>query len=380
MKITRIAARGDGVAEDGSYWPGTAPGDTVEGGAIRPGAHRQVPPCRHFGRCGGCQLQHVDTVAYRAFLRDRVDEALRAHGLRASVAEAHLSPPRARRRAVMQVARQGKVALVGFHQARSHAVVDMHECHVLRAELFALVTPLRDLAARIGLDQGKLHLTLTDQGVDLGVIGQVTPVQERGLIDFVLSRQLPRCWVDSGLGPAPLIQPEPPAITLSGVAVPFPPGAFLQATQDGEAALVAAVRAIVPEGRTLDLFAGLGTFALALGSDAVEGDAAAIGALRSTGRVRTLHRDLFRRPMTAAELAPYDAVVLDPPRAGAKEQMPALAAAAVRRIAYVSCNPATFARDAAVLVKGGWRLTGVVPVGQFLWSTHVELVAGFARA
>ncbi|MDQ3075033.1 MAG: class I SAM-dependent RNA methyltransferase, partial [Pseudomonadota bacterium] len=182
--------------------------------------------------------------------------------------------------------------------------------------------------------------------------------------------------------PEPRYEPGPVTISLSGHRVAFPSGAFLQATADGEAALVAAVReAVGPASRPLDLFAGLGTFALALNGEVTAAEAArdAVLALMATRRVMAIHRDLYRRPFDPAELSPHDAVILDPPRSGALEQVRHLAASSVARIAYVSCNPATFARDAEILVAGGYSLGWVKPVGQFRWSTHVELASAFSR-
>jgi 23S rRNA (uracil1939-C5)-methyltransferase len=191
--------------------------------------------------------------------------------------------------------------------------------------------------------------------------------------------------VDDGLGPETRWEPQPVTIALSGTPVPMPPGAFLQATADGEAALVAAVRAALGAPRTTaDLFAGLGTFALALPGKvyAAEGARDAVLSLKAAASGRPVfveHRDLYRRPLTVAELDRFDAVVLDPPRSGAREQTEALAACQARVIAYVSCNPSSFARDARMLVDGGWRLEWIQPVGQFRWSTHVELAARFVR-
>jgi 23S rRNA (uracil1939-C5)-methyltransferase len=207
--------------------------------------------------------------------------------------------------------------------------------------------------------------------------------QAEALSEFARANGLARLALDDGYGPQTLWEPAPVTVTLGGVAVALPHGAFLQATDDGEAALVAAVREAVGEAGTIaDLFAGLGTFALSLRGRiyAAEGARDAVLALKAAGRgLFVEHRDLFRRPLETAELDRFDAIVLDPPRAGAKEQVARLAAARVGRIAYVSCNPATFARDAAVLAAGGYRPDWVKPVGQFRWSTHVELAACFSR-
>ncbi|MEA3061264.1 MAG: rRNA (uracil1939-C5)-methyltransferase [Sphingomonadales bacterium] len=392
--VVRLAARGDGVTESGRYVPMTAPGDRVaESGEIEPGPHRQMPPCRHFPECGGCQLQHVDDEAYAAYLRDRIAAALGAQGLSSpDIHPAHLSPPNTRRRASLKVERRGKTVLVGFHAEASHRIVDMRECHILRPELFALVAPLRALLGTLlgPRSGGGVRMALADQGVDLLLEGVETEglAAAEALTAFAREHRLARLALDDGFGPQTRWEPEPATVTLGGVPVPLPHGAFLQATAEGEAALVDAVREAVGEARTVaDLFAGLGTFALSLAGRilAVEGARDAALALKAAasraGRsVFVDHRDLFRRPLDVAELDRFEAVVLDPPRAGAKEQVALLARSAVPRIACVSCNPATFARDARTLADGGYALSWVKPVGQFRWSTHVELAALFTRA
>ena len=312
--------------------------------------------------------------------------ALAQHGLATEVQPAHLSPPRTRRRASLRALRAGGRVLIGFNAARSHDIVDMHECHVLDPRLFALVAPLRKLLGSIMAQKrsADVMLTLTDQGVDVALKGVTADGLDavEALTAFCERHRLARLTIDEGYGPEPRYEPQPVTITLSGTAVSFPSGAFLQATADGEAALVDAVReAVGAAQRPLDLFAGLGTFALALGGGVTAAEAArdAVLALMATRRVTAVHRDLYRRPYDAAELGAHDAAVLDPPRSGAVEQVGQIAASAVARIAYVSCNPATFARDAEVLVAGGYMLDWVRPVGQFRWSTHVELAAAFSR-
>ncbi len=379
-RIVRLAARGDGVTDSGRFFPMTAPGDAVgEDGKVTPGPHHQVPPCRHFPECGGCQLQHVDDAAYAAFLKDRIASALAQQGLPApEILEPHLSPPCSRRRAALKAAG----GQIGFNAEASHRIVDMRECHILRPELFALVAPLRRLLE----GRAAIAMTLADRGVDLlleGVSAEGLEATE-AMIAFARENGLARLALDDGFGPQTLWEPEPVTITLSGVPVALPHGAFLQATAEGEAALVAAVREAVGEAAVIaDLFAGLGTFALALPGKVYAAEAArdAVLALKGAGRgIFADHRDLFRRPLDVTELNRFEAVVLDPPRAGAKELAPHLAASSVPRLAYVSCNPNTFARDARDLVDGGHRLLWVKPVGQFRWSTHVELAAAFSKA
>lgn len=382
-EIVRLAARGDGVTADGRHVAMAAPGDLVApDGAVTPGPHHADPLCRHFPDCGGCQLQHVDDAAYRDYLKDRIAAALAAQGMAApDIRDPHLSPPLSRRRASLKAAG----GLIGFNAEKSHRIVDMRECHILRPELFALVAPLR----RLLNGRASASLTLADQGVDLLIEGISVEglAQTEAMGAFAAEHDLARLAVDDGYGAQTLWEPEPVTVTLGGVPVPLPHGAFLQATADGEAALVAAVREAVGEARLVaDLFAGLGTFALALQGRvyAAEGARDAALALKSAanGAGRAIfvdHRDLFRRPLDIAELNRFEAVVLDPPRAGAREQVEALAGSQVPVLAMVSCNPATFARDAKALADGGYRLDWVRPVGQFRWSTHVELAARFSR-
>ena len=383
--IVRIAARGDGVTPSGRHVPFGVPGDAVlDDGALAYGAHHQEPPCRHFPECGGCQLQHADDDAYRRYLVSRVQSALAQHELSTDIREPHLSPPKSRRRATLRALKVGNGAVLGFNAGKSHRIVDMRECHILRAELFALVDPLRQLLG--GLLEPKrvaeVQLTVVDQGPDV----LLKSVRAEGLqavealTSFAMEQRLARLSLDRGLGAETAYEPETATVTLSGKRIGFPVGGFLQATEDGEAALVEAVRGAAT-GRSADLFAGLGTFALAAGASyAAEASRDAAAALKRASPSMTVeHRDLYRRPLDARELANFDSVILDPPRAGAAEQVTALAASTVRRIAYVSCNPATFARDAMTLVDGGHALEWVKPVGQFRWSTHVELVAAFSR-
>jgi 23S rRNA (uracil1939-C5)-methyltransferase len=387
--IIRIAARGDGVTASGRHAALGAPGDhLLDDGTVVPGPHHRVPPCRHFPECGGCQLQHVDDEAYGDYLVSRVATALAQHGLEAEIRAPHLSPPGSRRRASLRALRVGKGAVIGFNAARSHQIVDMRENHILRPELVGLVAPLRALLARLLPPRrpAEVQMTVADQGVDLllkGVEPQGLEAVE-ALTAFCEAHRLARLSLDQGFGGETFYEPEPATITLSGRPVPLPVAAFLQATADGEAALVAAVREAVgkePE-RTADLFAGLGTFALALGGQvhAAEASRDAVLALKRAAPAMLLeHRDLYRRPLDETELGGFQAAVIDPPRAGAAEQVARIAASALPRLAYVSCNPATFARDARVLVDGGLVLRWVRPVGQFRWSTHVELAAAFSR-
>ncbi len=391
--ITRLAARGDGVTASGRFVQGAVPGDTVDdAGALTRGPNHVDPACRHFGRCGGCQLQHVNDAVYGDYITDRITEGLRAQGIPApEFKPVHLSPPHSRRRASLRALRQGKRVIVGYAEAGSHKLVDLAQCTVMHPDLMSLVGPLRTLLALLLRDrrQGDVRMTHVDGGVDLMLSGIEVEglAATEALTDFAQKHKLARLSVDEGYGATPRWEPDPVTITLGGVHVPMPEGAFLQATADGEHCLVEAVQhALGDSAAVIDLFAGLGTFSFAIPSvsHAVEGARDAIAALhmaaKQTGRAFSAeHRDLFRRPVTAKELATFDGVVIDPPRAGAREQVAELAASTVPRIAFVSCNPATFARDAKMLIEGGYGLEWIQPVGQFRWSTHVELAAAFSR-
>ena len=394
-EIVRIAAKGDGVAASGRYAAFAAPGDMLlADGTVAPGPHHATPACRHFGVCGGCQLQHCDEASLAEFVRDRVVHAAYGQGLAVEkVAEAHLSPPASRRRATLHAARvNGRVA-IGYREGNSHKLVELAECPVMAPALHALVAPLRTALARHdGRMAVDIELTCADQGVDLAVKGLAVEglAATEAWLDFARAQGLARLTLDQGYGPEALWEPEPATVTLSGVAVPLPPGSFLQASADGEAALVAAAREwLAGTGAVADLFAGLGTFAFALagaGSKVLAVEAALAAHLAckaaaggSRAPVHALHRDLFRNPLMAEELDRFGGVLLDPPRAGAREQVARLAGSKVPRVVYVSCNPSSWARDAAALAAGGYRLAELRPVGQFRWSTHVELASLFLK-
>jgi 23S rRNA (uracil1939-C5)-methyltransferase len=392
-EVLRVAGRGEGVTDDGRYIPFAAPGDQVDAhGAVTPGPHHQEPPCRHFPECGGCQLQHLDDASWSDFIVDRIKGALAQHKLETEIRTPLLSPPRTRRRATLHAERRGRQVLLGFTGQGSHTLIDLQECHVLAPALFALLAPLRGLLAALLPTSRRInvHLALADQGVDVLLDG----LEAEGLAAaeainaFAHRHQLARFSMDEGLGPTSRWEPDPVTITLGGVPVPFPQGNFLQATPEGEAALVSAVYEVAADAGTVaDLFAGLGTFTFAFPAARVYAAEAARDSILSlkaaAGSAQRMvfadHRDLFRRPVTSADLDKFDAVILDPPRAGAREQVAELAKAKAPMIAYVSCNPSTFARDAETLCEGGYTLDWIQPVGQFRWSTHVELAARFSR-
>ena len=346
--------------------------------------------CPHFGACGGCTAQDMPPDAYAASKRDAVLAALAKAGVTAEVLAPVIVPPRTRRRAVFKIASRIEGLHIGFHAAKSHTVIDMHHCDVLTPALFGLVAKLRPALEKL-MGTGEvadLHVTQTDTGFDAAFRWKrnLTP----GLT-AELSRAL------GGIGIARLtlndelvFEIAAPTITFDGIPVKLPPNPFLQSTAEGEAALQTRVREIVGKAKTIaDLFCGVGTFALPLARNAkvhaVEHDAPALAALAAAAKspglkkLTTESRDLFKLPLTPVELAPYDAVVLDPPRAGAEAQAKALTRSKVPVIAYVSCNADSFARDAAILTQGGYVLGPVTPIDQFLWSSHIELVGSFHR-
>jgi len=396
--IVRIAARGDGVTADGRHVPTSAPGDRLlaDGGLLK-GPQHVAALCRHVPDCGGCQLQHLADPTYAAYVRDRIVGALAGQGLSADeIAPPHVSPPRTRRRASLRALRLGKRVQFGFSGQGSHRIIDLVQCEILDSRLFALVAPLRALFARLLPDRrpGSADLALVDQGVDVVLTGLAADglASAEMLRDFAQQNALARLVLDGDDGAMTVWEPDPVTVRFGDVAVAFPPRAFLQATRDGEAALVAEVGSGLGEARMVaDLFAGLGTFALSIANDVAGRKVYAAEAARDLvlalqgagnrlpGRIFPEHRDLFRRPLIAKELDRFDAVILDPPRAGAREQVQEMTRATVPTLVYVSCNPASFARDAATLVAGGYRIARVKPVGQFRWSTHVELVATFRR-
>ena len=415
LTVERVGARGDGIAvHDGMpvYLAFTAPGDRVRArlGAPRDEGRvgtvvdslargaRQAPPCPHFGACGGCAIQHLPDEAYRALKEEIVQAALERRGLdTGDVEPLRRLPSGARRRARLALhrPRQGAVR-VGFHARESHEVVDMRACTVLHPAVLALVAPLRELAERL-LWRGETSaavLTRAESGLD--VLLELPRQPDVALLEllarFAEANDLARLsWRRDEEPATPLAERRRPRVIFAGVAVDLPADSFLQASAEADAVLTELVLAGVGSAkRVLDLYAGLGTFTFALAKrasvHAVDGARGAIAALTSaaarallSGRVTAEVRDLEMRPLMREELRRFDAVVFDPPRAGAKEQARALADSQVPRIVAVSCNPATFGRDARVLVDGGYRLARVVPVDQFLWSVQVELVAWFER-
>jgi 23S rRNA (uracil1939-C5)-methyltransferase len=413
LSVERAGAVGDGIARwrgEPVFLPFTVPGDHVRarlgprrGGGLEghvvelldSGPGRVAPPCRHFGRCGGCALQHLNPDLYRSVKLGRLLNALETAGIDPVVVEPLRMVPPVRRRTRLGLARHRdprQPVRAGFRERFSHDLVDLRECLVLEPALFALVGELRRVVPDLLPPGGMAEATLsrTDSGIDL----LLEALEPPGLGAFeALARlgdelDLARIVWRSPEGEIPVVQHRPVRVLLSGIAVPFPPGAFLQASEAAESILVEEVLAGVgPHRPVLDLFAGLGTFAFALAGSgpvhAVEGDqrsAAALARAATNARVVTVERrDLARGPLQAEALAAYAAAVFDPPRAGAARQAAALAASPLDTVVAVSCNPATFARDAARLLAGGFRIDRVVPIDQFVWSPHLELAAVFRR-
>jgi 23S rRNA (uracil1939-C5)-methyltransferase len=407
-RIRQLGAAGDGVAEDGTFLPFTLPGEVVEAEPASEGRaaatrwlaespERAEPPCPRFGRCGGCALQHWQDAPQRAWKRGLLAEALRRGGYDAgAVGEMRSSPRHSRRRADLGLRRMpdGEV-LLGFHARLSRDLVDISPCLVLRPELMATLPHLAEVLRGLqGLRrEGSAVLNLLDTGPDLllRTDGPLGPGDRARLGALGLRRV---AWALRDGPPETGFQSEPPVLSLGGIAVTPPPGAFLQATAEGEAAIVAAVLAglpaRLPRGALIaDLYAGVGTLSLPMaaraGVLAYEGAADAVAALDAAsrhgtnGRVRAERRDLAQRPLLPREIDRLAAVVLDPPFAGAPAQVAQIARSKLRRVIYVSCNPAALARDLRMLREAGFALEAATPVDQFLWSAHVESVCVLRR-
>jgi 23S rRNA (uracil1939-C5)-methyltransferase len=401
LTIERLGHQGDGVAEGPVFVPRALPGEVVEGevtagrmeapAIVTPSANRRRAPCPHYASCGGCALQHATDDFVAGWKAQVVASALAAQGLDAPQRPVVTSPERSRRRASLSGRRTKSGAIVGFHGRASGTLVDLRECLLLRPLLLASLPVLRDITSVGGSRKGELALTVTESesGLDLSVTGgkPMDAALFSTLAALAEAADLSRLTWNG----EPVAARRPTLQRFGRALVAPPAGSFLQATKEGEAALLAAVRdAIGPARRIADLFSGAGTFSLPLAEvadvHAVESERPMLAALdtafrRTPGlhRVTTEARDLFRRPLLPDELVRFDAIVLDPPRAGAEAQCRELAQSAVPVIAYVSCNPVTFARDARLLSGGGWHLDWVQVVDQFRWSPHIELAARFRQ-
>ncbi|WP_299780044.1 class I SAM-dependent RNA methyltransferase [uncultured Roseobacter sp.] len=397
--IKHLGVEGDGVANGPLFAPLTLPGETITGQVhgsalqdvkvLTPSDRRVAPPCRHFKSCGGCQLQHADDDFVAAWKVDVVRRALEAQGLETVLRPIQTSPAQSRRRAGFAARRTKKGALAGFHGRASDTIVAIPDCKLVAPEVLNGMQVAETLATAGASRKTPLSVmvTTTKTGLDVAVSNGKPldgPLRQHlaAICDQMGLARL--TWADEVVA-----MRTPPVHALDGIDITPPPGAFLQATAHGEAALLAAVREIT-EGATriIDLFAGCGTFALPLARTAevhaVEGAPEMIAALdqgwRKADGLKTVTseaRDLFRRPLLPDEMRKAQAIVLDPPRAGAEAQVAELAKTTTPRIAYVSCNPVSFARDAQVLVNAGFTLDWVQVVDQFRWSAHVELAASF---
>jgi len=416
LAIESIGARGDGIGHHGGrpvYVPLTIPGDRLLVNLERPrgdgfaghiveilaeGPGHVPAPCPQFGQCGGCSLQHVEDSRYAAWKEEQLRTALARRGFADPPLRPLLRiPPGTRRRANLTAERAGRSVHLGFHARESHRVVDAAGCLVLASVLNALLPPLRSALLSVLADRERIEATMTktDDGVDLLLEGgkrSLSLTAREALAALADGADLARVtWRADRAPPDPVASRRPARIAFAGVAVDLPPGAFLQPTAAGEAALAAAVAAALSGCREVaDLYAGCGTFAFPLARGArvhaVEGDAESVGALAAAVRRAALshpvtaeHRDLASDPLTEAELKRFDGAVFDPPRAGARSQSERLARSSIPKVVAVSCDPATFARDARILVDGGYRLVEATPIDQFIWSPHVEVVAMFVR-
>jgi len=411
LDIERLGQRGEGVARTGKglvFVPHALPGDTVRAEVegergrlievVTPSKDRIAPFCKHYGECGGCAVQALAFDAYAAWKRNIVVEALAHAKIEADVAPLVDAHGQGRRRATFH-ARVTRDALgrptidVGFMRARAHDIVNIEECPVLAPQMAGAPRAAHAIAlALVGLNKPlDIVVTASDTGLDVDFrgTGELDAPHVRKLVAEAERLDLARLSNHGAI----VIERRAPQLAMGRAIIAPPPGAFLQATRAGEETLARlAADAAGDVRRAADLFAGVGTFALRLAEraqvHAVEADKAALAALaRAAGHaspslkpVSVEARDLFRRPMAAAELAPYEAIVFDPPRAGAEAQARELAKCAAQTIVAVSCNPQTFARDARILVDGGYVLESVTPVDQFRHSPHVELVAAFRRA
>lgn len=408
LTIARLGSGGDGIAEAAGgpvYVPFTLPGEVVAVARVKNhgtvmsmsevSPERVAPPCVHFGpdgkngTCGGCTLQHASDALYHDFKRNLVVQALKSKGLTPEVAPLVIARPGERRRVVFTLRRTEKDMLVGFNQAGSHHIVSIEHCPISSDGIISKLEAIRRVASAIATSAEPFRVTVLETlgGLDLAFEGvkKVGDRERRAVTETVLALRagINRVSSDGEI----VIEPQKPELEFSGVRVSPPAGGFTQATKPAEDAMAEIVlTALGKAKRVADLFAGSGTFALRIARQAkvhaVESDEKALKALDFAARntqglkpVTVERRDLFRRPLMTSELKVYDAVVFDPPRAGAEDQCKELARSGVKTVIAVSCNPISLARDLAILTAAGYRIRLVTPVDQFLWSAHVEAVA-----
>jgi 23S rRNA (uracil1939-C5)-methyltransferase len=401
LTIERLGAKGDGIAvREGApvYVPFALPGEQWRVGSegaqrLTDSAERAEPACRHFLQCGGCLAQHMSPALYRDWKHGLVVEAFRHRGLDADVAPVVVVDRNSRRRAFLGVERRGAEVIIGFREEGQHTLVDLAECPVLDPLIVAAVAGLREMARRVMVDRagGRLVVTKLDHGLDVSFDNgrkDLSPHERAELGALAQKMRLARLVV----GGEEIVAAGRPVLTIGGVEVEIAPGLFLQAVPEAERLLADLCVAALPKRakKVADLFSGVGTLTFPLARHAsvaaFDSDRRAINALAGAMRhaqglkpVTARVRDLYRDPLSARELAEFDAVVLDPPRAGAADQAERLAKSKVPVVIAVSCNPATLARDARTLIDGGYRMGPVTPIDQFLFSPHVEAVTVFRR-
>ena len=401
LNIQRLGAQGDGVADhEGKqvFVPLALPGETVAAAInndratiteiLNPSPDRHLPRCVHYGDCGGCSLQHLNDAPYLVFKREQVVTALSFQKIDAPVDPIVAITPRTRRRAVFAAHRAGKQIHIGFHGRRSHRIIPIRDCAVITPGLLALLTKLEPIAAITTPPKDALTITATETvtGFDIALTGVARgfPADSRvRAVQLAGELGLARLSINGEV----VMERAAPTLRAGAALLTPPPGGFLQACADSEVAMLALVKEAVDDARkVVDLFAGAGTFSLPLASTATvhaaESDEAALASLDRAARraqslkpVTTEKRDLFRRPLTRDELKRFDAAVIDPPRAGAEAQTRELAASGIKRIAMVSCNAQTFARDLKLMLDANYKVVRITPIDQFLWSPHVEIVA-----
>ena len=411
LDIAAVGAEGDGIARTAAgpvFVPFTLPGETVAVARIKNhgmpiswsniSPERVEPPCRHFGpegkggTCGGCSLQHWADKPYQAFKRRLVIDALKAQGIETDVGAIVACLPGERRRVTMTARLTDRGVVLGFLQANSHHIVPVEECPISMPAIVGRLDIVRRLVAALGSGSEPFRIAIgaTLSGLDINMtdMKKPDPRKRQAATDIILREQgIARISIEGEI----IVEPQKPVLDIGGVPVVLPPGSFTQATIRGEEAMAALVTGhLARSKRVADLFSGLGTFALRLARrsavHAVEFDAPALAALDHAARhgqglkpVSIERRDLFRRPLQPLDLKNFDGLCFDPPRAGAEQQCRELAKSKVQKIAAVSCNPVTLARDLRILVDGGYKLKSVTPIDQFLWSSHVEAVALMER-
>lgn len=403
LLITHVGAQGDGIAEsqDASIFvPFALAGERViadvEGTRgrllriLQPSTDRIDPVCRHFGACGGCVVQHMSSDAYRTWKRHLVVSAFAARGLDVDVGDL-VEPGGKRRRAVFSIERTDGGVAIGFHEAQSHALVAIAECPVLDPKIVAALPALNVLVAPLISKRGaRLTVTATNAGLDVlldGIERKLSPDIRSRLASAASALQLARLTMGNDV----VVETLPPFLSFATADVVLPPGSFVQAVAEAETEMAKRIVNAVGKAKSVaDLFCGVGAFTFPLAARAkvlaFDGNQPAIAALnaavkKATGlKPITAHvRDLFRDPLSPLELNEHDAVVFDPPRAGAEAQAQRLARSKVKTVVAASCNPATLARDARHLVDGGYKIDAVTPIDQFVYSAHVEVVAVFRR-